>query len=96
MGQIDWSKVKVVKAGKIPPAAKQIHLYEVTDVLRPRGHMEKDSIGLHILGRLMSAYEYWTAPIYGDNPDTETLIELLRKNLMEEVEGAWEQFIEGR
>lgn len=77
----------------IPPDAVPIHLYEFSNVLRPRGHMEKESIGIYILERLISSYESWTDPKYGDNPDTTTLIKLLQDNMKEEMDGAWREFI---
>jgi len=79
---------------KLSDKAVQIHLYEFSNVLRPRGHMKKESIGVDILDRLMGAYESWTDKKYGDNPDTTTLLKLLRRNMEEEMEGAWKEFID--
>lgn len=91
---VDWSKIKFIKNKKdIPKDAVQIHLYEVRNVLRPRGHMEKESIGVYILDRLMDGYESWTDPKYGDNPDASELLKLLQKNMWEEVDGAFREFI---
>lgn len=73
---------------------KQIHIYNSSDVLRPRGHLKKESIGLDIRERLMSVYESWTDKKYSDNPDKATLLKTLKRNMEEEVEGAWEVFIE--
>lgn len=69
-----------------------MHLYEFSKVLRPRGSMEKESMGTYIFEKLMSAYESWTHPLYGDNPDETTLKKLLQQNLIEEVEAAWAEF----
>lgn len=80
---------ELIKSGK----AIQVHLYEFSDVLRPRGHMEKESIGLDILTHLLAYYESWTDKKYGDNPDKSTLIKLLRDNLKEEAEGAFREFL---
>jgi hypothetical protein len=91
MGGIDWSKVKFVK--EIPKGAKQLHLYDVCHVLRPRGHMEKESLGAYILEKLLNTYESWTNPKYGDNPDKSTLLKLLQQNMKDEVDGAWREFI---
>ncbi len=91
MGGIDWSKVKFVK--EIPPGAKQLHLYNSYHVLRPRGPMEKESLGAYILERLLSTYESWTNPKYGDNPDKALLLKLLQQNMKEEVDGAFREFI---
>ncbi len=72
---------KMISSG----AAVQIHLYDSSDVLRPRGHMEKESVGLDLLERLRACYESWTDKKYGDNPDKSTLIKLLQDNLNEEA-----------
>jgi len=91
MGGIDWSKIKFVK--ELPEGAKQIHLYDVHHVLRPRGHMEKESLGVYILERLLSTYESWTNPKYVDNPDKSALLKLLQQNMKDEVDGAFREFI---
>ena len=74
--------------------AKQVHLFNSENMLMPRGSMEKESIGLHILDRLKSSYEYWTDPEYADNPDKATVLEILYRNLMNEACNAWEAFVE--
>jgi len=74
-------------------AAVQFHLYDSSNVLRPRGHMEKESIGLELLERLCASYESWTDEKYGDNPDKSILIKLLQDNLNEEVQGAFREFL---
>ena len=55
--------------------------------------MKKESIGVTILERLEGAYESWTDPKMGDIPDESALIEILKQNLQQEVDGAWEEFI---
>lgn len=80
---------KLIASGE----AVQVHLYEFSDVLRPRGHMEKESIGVNILDALLAYYESWTDEKYGDNPDKTTLIKLLQNNLNEEVQGAFREFL---
>jgi len=71
----------------------RIHLYNINDVLRPRGSMKKESLGETILERLQSVYESWTNPEFGDNPDIDDLYKAMEKNLHEEVDGAWKEFI---
>ena len=85
--------MKIVDEDQIPEGAVQIHLYDVQNVLRPRGHMLKESIGVYLLERLQSAYESWTDPKYGDNPSEVELMEILHRNMMEEVNGAYAEFI---
>ena len=86
-------KKELLTASNLPKGAIQIHLYNCSNVLRPRGHMKKESIGVTVLERLESAYESWTDPQYGDNPDESALLEILKQNLQQEVEGAWKEFI---
>ena len=74
----------------------RVHLYNVENVLRPRGHMKKESIGLYIKEKLHDAYESWSDPECGDSIDPEKLMELLHKNLTEEVNGAFRDFIAER
>jgi len=89
---VDWSKVKFVNSKDIPKGAVQVHMYDFSDVFRPRGHMKKESVGQYLLEKLESAYESWTNPKYGDNPDSTELLNTLHENLKEEMEGAWKKF----
>jgi len=73
--------------------AKLVHLYDVENVLRPRGQMQKESIGIYILERLLSYYESWTDERHGDNPKQTDLIRLLQKNLKEETDAAFKEFL---
>lgn len=86
--------LRVFKPDEIPEGAIQIHLYNYKDVLRPRGHMKKESIGIYILERLKTYYESWTDEKYGDNPPRENLMNQLRSNLDDEMAGAWREFLE--
>ncbi len=72
----------------------RIHMYDVKNVLMPRGSMKKESIGPYLLERLQGSYETWTDPQFGDNPDNFELLELIHTNLMGEVEQAWIKFLE--
>lgn len=83
----------VVAGGFLPPDAVRVHMYNSENVLRPRGHMKKDSIGVTILERLNSCYEEWTNSEYGDNPSEDELLQLLERNLQQEVVGAWKEFL---
>ena len=158
----------------IPDGAIRIHLYPCRNVLKPRGSMKKESLGLVIYERLVSTFEDWenkneditmnhkkaaqemikwaqkkykgkdqdplymifetheategfleiehediefadekkimkiarkltkydgpgwANPDYGDNPEPDELLKLLRKNLMSEVEVAWHKFISNK
>lgn len=78
---------------KIPEGAKQIHMYKPEGMLKPRGSMIKESIGLKICEELITYYKSWTNSKYGDNPKETEVIELLKKNLDEEVAAAWKTFL---
>ena len=58
--------------------------------------MKKESLGLAIYERLTSNFEDWSNQKYGDNPRPDELLQQLRKNLMSEVEAAWEKFISNK
>lgn len=91
---IDWTKVKVIiDPSEIPPGSKQVHLYDFKDVLRPRGTMLKESLGLSICEKLLNSYESWTDDKHVDNPDEYTLVKILKDNLIEEAEAAFATFL---
>ncbi len=77
----------------IPEGTIRIHLYSYRNALKPRGSMEKESLGLVIYERLTATFEDWSNPDYGDNPKSDELLKQLRKNLLSEVEAAWDKFI---
>ena len=80
----------------IPDGTIRIHLYPYRNVLKPRGSMKKESLGLAIYERLTSNFEDWSNQKYGDNPEPDELLKLLRKNLMSEVKAAWDKFINNK
>ena len=80
----------------IPKGAIRIHLYPYRNVLKPRGSMKKECLGLVIYERLTDIFDDWTNPDYGDNPAAEELLKQLRKNLLSEVEAAWDKFISNK
>jgi len=83
----------MTKKNSIPDGAIRIHFYPYENVLKPRGSMEKESLGLMIYERLADNYENWTNPEYGDNPNKKELLKQLKKNLLSETETAWDKFI---
>ena len=86
----------IKKKNVIPKGAIKIHLYHFKNGLRPRGTMQKESISLVIYERLISAFEDWSKPEYGDNPNSSELLKLLKNNLTEEIDAAWKKFIDER
>ena len=75
-----------------PDGAIRIHIYSYHNVLKPRGSMQKESLGLLIYELLTDTFDDWTNPGYGDNPSEDELLKQLRKNLLSEVETAWDKF----
>ncbi len=87
--------INVVKIdGKLSPNSIQVHLYNVQNVLHPRGSMKKESIGSTISDNLVYAFESWTDPKYGDKPNVTDLINHLHNNLVNETNNAWINFAE--
>lgn len=80
---------ELIKSGK----AKQVHLIGCERTLKPRGSLQKESIGLVILERLISNYQHWSNPKYSDNPDIGALLYHLKNNLDSEVSAAWNEFL---
>jgi hypothetical protein len=76
----------------IPKGAVQCHLYNVENVLRPRGRLKKESLSLYIRQKLLDSYESWTDPECGDNPTEAELLNLMKRNLEEEIDSAWKSF----
>ncbi len=71
----------------------KLHPYPFERVLRPRGSMEKESLGEVICERLRSCWEVWTDETYDDLPDQDELLARLEQNLMSEVRNAWAELI---
>jgi len=80
---------KLIKTGK----AKKVHISPIERVLQVRGPLQKESIDLLILERLISNYEHLTEPSYSDNPDIGALLFHLKKNLDLGVSAAWNEFL---
>jgi hypothetical protein len=72
-----------------------IHLYNFSNVLRPRGgKLQKESLSLTIYEKLQSYFESWTNQKYGDSRPTKVVIAQLRENLLEETTTAYDRFLE--
>ncbi len=80
---------KLKKEGRL----RQVHLGSVESVLKPRGSMEKESLGLYIFERLQANFEHWTNPKYSDNPDLGALLFHLKSNLDSECQAAWSKLL---
>lgn len=86
----------LTKMDKIPEGLegmKQLHLYRPEGMLKPRGAMLKESIGMKICEELISYYESWTNEKYADNPEQKEVIAILKKNLDDEVAASWKTFL---
>ena len=78
----------------VPEGAIQIHLGSPLRVLFGRGPCEKESLSLDIFERLVSTYEHWTDPHYGDSPDEDELYKQIVANAKLELERALAKFDE--
>jgi hypothetical protein len=88
------TKLKIIlNEDEIPPGAVQIHLYNWRNVLMPRGPMKKESLHEYILEKLLSYFESWVDPKYGDNPDVLDLANQLHANMLTQADSAWNSFI---
>jgi len=86
--------INITKVDQLPPDAKKVHLIPYQSALKPRGSMAKNSLGLYIFMKLMSAYESWTNPNYYDNPEETVLVRTLVDNVKNEVDAAIRTFLE--
>lgn len=73
--------------------AKQVHLCSYKDMFRPRGSMQKNSLGAYLLEKLENELESWTDPKYADNPPVDQLLEVMFGNIMEETIASWTEFV---
>jgi hypothetical protein len=71
----------------------QVHLYNVKDVLRPRGSMEKESLGEYLTEKYEYLYETWTDPKFGDSVSKEEILVRLYQNAIEEVNVSFGLFL---
>jgi len=86
--------INITKVDQLPPDAKKVHLIPYQSSLKPRGTMAKNSLGLYILMKLVSAYESWTDPSYSDNPEETVLVKTLVDNVKNEADAAIRTFLE--
>lgn len=73
--------------------ARKIHLYDYKNILRPRGSMNKESLSALIFEHLMSSFETWTNPEYGNSLTKSEAMNIIKENLEQEVEIAWKTFL---
>jgi len=78
--------------GEMPAGARRVHLYRVENVLRPRGPLRKESLSLTVLEKMVSAFQEWTDPEYGDSLEPSEAMDRIVENAREEVETAVQQF----
>jgi len=80
--------------GEPPEGAVEIHLYDIENILKPRGgEMQKESLSAYVADKLDGLFESWTNPKYGDSVDKQELSKILWRNLNEEVNLAWKNFM---
>ena len=85
--------MKITVTNEIPKNANQIHLYDIQNILRPRGHMKKESIGILVKESLEGAFDSWTDKQYSDRVHPTFCLTILLKNLEEEINGAFDSFV---
>jgi hypothetical protein len=94
------TKIKVVTKEEIDEMIKngekieQIHLTSLESIFKPRGSMQKNSVGEYMYQKLIDTFEYWTDPKYADNPPVTELMDTICKNYREECTAALEKFLE--
>ncbi len=76
-----------------PSKMRRVHWGRWQDVLRGRGRLEKESLSLEIFEAMVSSYQSWTDPQFGDNPEPAELRERLIQNAREETEAAVAEFV---
>lgn len=84
---------KTTRLEKIPEGAVRVHLYNFSNILRPRGTLQKESLSLNIYEKLTSSFKEWTDKDHGDSRLPEEVIEKLKQNLKEEVDNAFDKFL---
>ena len=75
-----------------PEGAKQIHLYNFEDLLRPRGSMKKESFSLETFERLKGVYEDWLDEECSDSQPAHLIAHRLLTNMKEEIDIAIKAF----
>jgi len=76
--------------------AQQLHLCSYEDMFKPRGSMQKNSLGAYLLEKLENEFESWTDSKYADNPPADKLLEVMFSNIMEESVTAWTTFVKSK
>ena len=93
-------KIKILTTEELQKKIKngekfeQIHLTSSETIFKPRGSMQKNSIGEYMYRRLIENFEYWTDPKYADNPPVDTLMDTICTNFREECVAALAKFFE--
>ena len=78
----------------VPEGGVRIHLYDVKEVLRPRGTLEKESLSLTVAEFLESALRDVTNPEYGDSMPIDEAVRYIMFNMGGEVAAAVRRFSE--
>jgi hypothetical protein len=55
--------------------------------------MKKESLHEYLLEKLVSYFESWVDPKYGDNPEILELVNQLHSNMLAQADSAWNSFI---
>jgi len=94
-------EIKIITAAELAERMKNGETVELVhafsspnDVLKPRGSMQKNSIGEYMFQKLVDSWESWTDPKYSDNPPVDMLMEILCTNFRGECTAALEKFFD--
>lgn len=79
----------------LPENAVRMHLYNVENLLKPRGTMQKESLSLNVSEILIDIYESWSDPNYGDSiREGYVLLHLILNNMREETDRAFAKLLD--
>jgi hypothetical protein len=73
--------------------AKQIHLYNPSNIFRPRGIGKKEALGVDLLEKAKRIYNDWIDENYGDHLDPDEATRTILINMVEETEYALKLFL---
>ena len=79
MEKIKGTEVNLITATELEERLKngetfeRVHFNPMDNILKPRGSMQKNSIGEYMFEKLLSTFEHWTDSRFSDNPQLMNL-----------------------
>lgn len=77
-------------------ANNKVHTYYPSDMLRPKGTGESESVSLNLTERLNYSFEDWTDITYSDSLSDDETSRILIMNLISEAENALNSFLKDK